>query len=209
MFAMFVFFSILDVKYRKIKLFWFAGAAILILSYKLLFEFSLITSDGAVFGVSAIVICAAYFTRLFGPADLLGMLLLSFAVPYVGPFPTGICVLLGTLVIQNYVIICSNMAYNISDLRQYRSLFQDILPPTKNTKLKTVYWFVMARRRRDRDRFVLSAEKITSSGAVLSVKRNNKLLSDTRYVFSAHPQFVFSTVAFFLLWFFSIGLARL
>jgi len=158
------------------------------------------------FAVSGIVICMAYFTRLFGMADLLGMLLLSFAVPYVGPFPTGICVLIGTLVIQNYVIIFSNIAYNISDIMQYRSLFCDV-PQTKKSKLKTAYWFVMARRRRDDDRFVLSAEKITSDGqCMLSIKRNNKLLSNTKYVFSAHPQFVFSTVAFFILWFFSLGL---
>ncbi len=203
---MFVFFSLLDVKYRKIKLYWFAGTAIVIISYKLLFEFSSITSDALMFAVSALVIGMAYFTRLFGQADLLGMLLLSFAVPYIGPFPTGICVLVGTLVIQNYVIIFSNIAYNASDIIQYRSLFHDV-PQTKKSKLKTAYWFVMARRRRANDRFVLSAEKITSDGAcLLSMKRNNKLLPDTKYVFSAHPQFVFSTVALFLLWFFSLGL---
>ena len=65
----------------------------------------------------------------------------------------------------------------------------------------------MARRRRDRDQFILSAEKQTNDGTrVLSVKRNNKLLVDTKYVFSAHPQFVFSTATFFILWFFSLGL---
>jgi len=209
MFVMFVFFSVLDVKYRKIKLFWFVGAAIIIISYKLLFEFSSIASDSLIFGVSAIVICVAYFTKLFGSADLLGMLLLSFAVPYIGPFPTGICVLIGTLIIQNYVIIFSNVIYNISDITQYKSVFDDV-PQTKTGKmknLKTVYWFIMARRRRDNDKFVLSAEKQTNDGIhVLSVKRNNKLLPDTKYVFSAHPQFVFSTTTFFILWFFSLGL---
>lgn len=206
MFAMFVFFSILDVKYRKIKLFWFVAAALIIISYKLVFEFSSFTSDSLMFAVSALIICMAYFTRLFGSADLLGMLLLSFAVPYIGPFPTGICVLIGTLLIQNYVIIFSNIIYNLSDIAQYHSLFDDI-PQTKKRKIKSVYWFVMARRRRDRDRFILSAEKQTNNGTrVLSVKRNNKLLADTKYVFSAHPQFVFSTSTFFILWFFSLGL---
>jgi len=206
MFAMFVFFSVLDVKHRKIKLFWFVGTAIVIISYKLIFEFSSFTSDGLMFAVSAIVICAAYFTRLFGTADLLGMLLLSFAVPYVGPFPTGICVLIGTLIIQNYVIIFSNLIYNISDIRQYRSLFDDV-PQTKKSKIKIAYWFIQARRRRDNDKFVLSAEKQTNNGMrTLSVKRNNKLFPDTKYVFSAHPQFVFSTTTFFILWFFSLGL---
>lgn len=203
---MFVFFSILDVKYRKIKLFWFVGAALIIISYKLVFEFSSFTSDSLMFAVSTLIICMAYFTRLFGSADLLGMLLLSFAVPYIGPFPTGICVLIGTLLIQNYVIIFSNIIYNLSDIAQYHSLFDDV-PQTKKHKIKLVYWFVMARRRRDRDRFILSAEKQTNNGTrILSVKRNNKLLADTKYVFSAHPQFVFSTSTFFILWFFSLGL---
>ena len=206
MFAMFIFFSILDVKHRKIKVFWFVGAAIIILVYKVFFEFSSLTSDSLMFAVSAILICVTYFARLFGTADLFGILLLSFAVPYVGPFPTGICVLIGTLILQNYVIIFSNIAYNISDITQYRSLFDDV-HPTKKSKIKTAYWFVMARRRRDNDRFVISAEKKTNNGTcVLSVKRNNKLLPDTKYVFSAHPQFVFSTVTFCILWFFSLGL---
>jgi hypothetical protein len=151
------------------------------------------------------VIGMVYFTRLFGTADLLGMIILSLAVPYVGPFPTGICVLLGTLIIQNYVIIFSNVSYNVSDLIHYRTLFSNV-PQTKS-KIKTIYWSMMARRRRDNDKFVLSAEKITNNTyCTLSVKRNNKLFPDTKYVFSAHPQFVFSTVAFFLLWFFSLGL---
>ena len=85
------------------------------------------------FAVSALIICMAYFTRLFGAADLLGMLLLSFAVPYIGPFPTGICVLIGTLLIQNYVIIFSNIIYNLSDIAQYHSLFDDV-QQTKNTR---------------------------------------------------------------------------
>jgi hypothetical protein len=205
MLAMFVFFSILDVRHRKIKLFWFVGAAIIITLYKIFFEFSSFTSDGLMLAVSAILICVAYFTRLFGTADLFGMLLLSFAVPYVGPFPTGICVLVGTLILQNYMIIFSNIAYNISDIIQYNSLFDDV-HQTKKHKVKTAYWFVMARRRRDNDRFVISAEKKTNDGSlVLSVKRNNKLLPGTKYVFSAHPQFVFSTVTFFILWFFSLG----
>ena len=207
MFAMFVFFSILDVKYRKIKLFWFVGAAIIIVLYKIFFDFSSFTSDSLTFVVSAILICIAYFTRLFGTADLFGILLLSFAVPYVGPFPTGICVLIGTLILQNYVIIFSNIAYNISDITQYRSLFDDVPQMKEKNKIKIVYWFVMARRRRDNDRFIISAEEKRNDGTcvVLSVKRNNKLFPDTKYVFSAHPQFVLSTITFFIFWFVSLG----
>ena len=206
MFGMFVFFSVLDVRHRKIKLFWFVGTAVIVLLHKSIFEFSSITSDGLMFAVSALVMCMAYFTKLFGTADLLGMLLLSFAVPYIGPFPTGICVLVGTLLIQNYVIIFSNIIYNLSDIVQYHTLFDDV-PQTKKRKIKSAYWFVMARRRRDGDQFILSAEKQTNNGTrALSVNRNNKLYVDTKYVFSAHPQFVFSTATFFILWFFSLGL---
>ena len=208
MFAMFVFFSVLDVKYRNIKMFWFVGIAVSVIVYKLLFDISSFTSDILVFAVSAILIGVAYMTGLFGPADLLGILLLSFAVPYLGPFPTGICVLVGTMVIQNFVIITSNLAYNLPDLARGISLFDDVYYK-KHSRARTVYWFCMARRRRDRDRFVLSAQKdvVAADGThVLSVKKNNQLLPNTKYVFSAHPQFVFSTVSFFLVWFVGLGL---
>lgn len=207
MLGIFVFFSVLDIRCRKIKLYWFVGLAIIIVTYKIFFEFDTILSDGLIFGVCAILILMSYFTRLFAAADLLGMLILSFAVPYVGPFPTGIFVLIFTLIIQSYVIIFSNISYNISDLIHYRTLFSEI-PHISNSKVKSLYWFAMARRRRIRDKFILSAEKTNPDGSIiLSVKKNNKLYPDTRYVFSAQPQFVFSTVAFFLIWFVSLGMS--
>jgi hypothetical protein len=52
----------------------------------------------------------------------------------------------------------------------------------------------------------LSAERFDEMGVMrLSIKRENKLTPDTKYVFSAHPQFVYSTMAFAFLWF--VGLA--
>ncbi len=205
---MFVFFSILDVRHRKIKLYWFVIAILSVTAYKMIFEFDAIGIDLLSLAISAIFVFIAYVTRLFAEADLLGILILSFAVPYTGPFPTGISVLIGTLIIQSHVIIFSNLAYNISDIGRHRCLFDDV-PQVRNSRLKSIYWHFMARRRRDRDGFVLSAEKMASDSSnarMLSIKRNNKLCDDTKYVYSAYPQFVFTTAVFCFLQLLSLGM---
>ncbi len=205
LFVSFVFFAILDVRHRSIKAYWFVGLAIFVITYKISFEFDTIQSDTMVFGVSAIFVGIAYVSRMFGIADLFGILVLSFAVPEIGPIPTGIPLLLLTLIFSNWAIILSNIIYNISDVTHNRTLFSNITN-NKKYKFKTIYWFFLCRRKRPHDRFILSAEKVSTHDIItLSVKRNNKLLPTTKYVFSAHPQFVYSTIAYSILWF--VGLS--
>ncbi len=207
LFVAFVLFSIQDFRKRQIKAYWFVGLAGMVLLYKTLYDPSSFVSDGMMFLTSALFTLIAFASKLFAKADLFGILILSFAVPMIGPIPTGIPLLILTLTIQNWAIILTNVAYNISDCFKDRTLFQDV-PNVQKGKTHLLYWFFLARRRRDNDRFIMSAERYDDkNGAVqLSIKRNNNNLSDsTKYVFSTHPQFVFSTIAYSCLWFVSLS----
>ena len=234
MFCAFCGFAVLDAKYREIKMYWFVGLAVFVVLYKIVFALDYIVSDIMMFSVSAIFVFAAYIARLFGAADLLGILILSFAVPNIGPIPTGLPVLIVTLIVQTWGITISNASYNISDIIHDRQLFADISRQKTRHKL---YWFFLARRRRTNDRFIISAQKsidkpfdsisdrmnpdstfngtfdgtfngtsTTPRPIVLSIRRDNKLTDTTKYVYSAHPQFVYSTISFAIIWFFATGI---
>ena len=204
LFAAFVYFAYLDVRYRQIKAYWIALLAVFVISYKLIFEFDHFVSDGFLFLVSSIFVGIAYACRLLAAADMLAILILSFAIPSFGPIPSGLPLLILTLLLQNWAIIISNTSYNISDSAKNFPLF-DEMPNIRDGRLRRIrklYWFFLARRRRKNDRFVLSAERLDENGtAWLAVKRGNNLRDNTRYVFSAHPQFVYSTASFFMLYF--------
>ncbi len=205
MFCAFCGFAVLDIKHREIKLYWFVGLATFVALNKMVFALDYLVSDIVMFGVSAIFVFIAYLARLFGTADLLGILILSFAVPNIGPIPTGLPILILTLIIQAWGITLSNVSYNVSDIIHDKQLFQDVYKQKPRHKL---YWFFLARRRRDRDRFVLSAQKTTDTTSyvdtpnkiILSIRRDNRLDDTTKYVFSAHPQFVYSTISFAIIW---------
>ena len=208
LFVAFVFFAVLDARYRQIKAYWFAVLGLFVISYKLIFELDSFASDGMMFLVSTVFVGIAFACRLFGPADLIGILILSFAVPAIGPIPIALPLLIVTLTLQNYAIIISNLSYNISDISKNTILFSE-MPNTRTSRLKhlkVIYWHCMARRKRENDRFVCSAQTQDQNGIEwLSVKRGNKLSPETKYVFSAHPQFVYSTAAYCMLWFVSLS----
>ncbi len=203
MLAPFVFYSCLDVKTRKIGLHWFVIPFLAILIFKILTSDITIT-DVMFSAMQAVFVLAAYFTRLFGPADMAGMLLLSFAVPFVGPFPAAVSVLALTIIIQSFGIISSNIMYNLQDMYQDRTLFYDVPHLQKARRIRTVYWSLMARRRRENDRYVLSAQRNQKNGELrLALSRKNTELchDDDKYVYSAHPQFVYITVSYALILF--------
>ena len=200
LFVSFVFFAILDVRCRQIKAYWFVGLAITVSAYKIIFESSSLVSDMFMFGVSVLFMGIAFVCRLFAKADLFGILILAFAVPAIGPIPTGIPLLLLTLIIQNWAIIISNIAYNMSDVCNGMVLFEDTTN-ARQGRMNTIYWFFLARRKRETDRFVISAQKHDSTPITLSIKRDGRLSHSAKYVSSAHPQFVYSTLSYACLWF--------
>ena len=204
LFVSFVFFAVLDVKCRQIKAYWFVGLAVTVSAYKIIFESSSIPTDVFMFGVSVLFMGIAFACRLFAKADLFGILILAFAVPTIGPIPTGIPLLLSTLILQNWAIIISNTAYNISDLCNGLALFEDTTN-VRQGRMNALYWFFLARRRRESDRFVISAEKHVDKLVTLSIKRDSRLSHSTKYVFSAHPQFVYSTISYACLWFVTLS----
>ncbi len=199
-FGFLIFLAVMDARTRFVKAYWFAGGFIAVIL------FNLITNDTGLwegtglmmFGISAAFIIPTYLARMFGPADMLALLLVAFAIPFLGPFPAGIVVLMASLFIQGWAMTVSNLIYNIRDITQSRTLFED-LPPMK--PLKVLYWSLMVRRRREHDRHIICGQKDAGDGTTkLSVTRV-PATTDTKYVISGHPQLVYITIAFFLVWF--------
>lgn len=179
-----MFFAIQDIRTRQIKVYWFAFAGVLI--YKIIAGID-IFSDLLMFGISFVFIISAYISKLFGAADLLGILLFCFAIPYIGPFPSGISLLIVTIFLQTIGITISNVSYNVRDLINEKTLFHHI-PKVKRSKVKLLFWSLYARRRRDDDLYILSAQHTLDDGTIiLSIKRGNKVNQSTKYVFSGHP----------------------
>jgi len=203
-FLLFVFFAIQDIKTRQIKVYWFVFAFTGVLIYKFIAGIDIL-SDLLMFGISSVFIVSAYISKLFGAADLIGILLFCFAIPWIGPFPSGISLLIVTIFLQTIGITLSNISYNVRDLINDKTLFHDV-PKIKRTKIRLLFWSLYARRRRNNDLHILSAQHTNNDGTVtLSIKRGNKVVQSTKYVFSGHPQFAYLTVSYFLIWFASLA----
>lgn len=185
-------------------MYWFVFAFAGVILYKLIAGIDIL-SDLLMFGISLVFISAAYISKLFGAADLLGILLFCFAIPYIGPFPSGISLLIVTIFLQTIGITISNISYNIRDLINDRILFHDV-PKVKKSKIRLLFWSIYARRRRDDDLHILSAQHTLDDGTIiLSIKRGNKVDESTKYVFSGHPQFAYLITSYFLIWFASLA----
>ena len=141
--------------------------------------------------------------RFFSAGDMFGMLLVMFAVPSVGPFPTVI-VLVAAIVLQSNGSLLSNMWYNLADVYHHRTLFSDVPQMTTKKTARKIYWALFARRIRKSDKHVFPAQKTNGETIHLTLSRE-KMRSfqddgnDIQYVRSAHPGFAYILAAYVFL----------
>ena len=192
-FGMFCTMAYMDIKQRFIRRYWFIGFAAFVILYKLIFLYDTLYADFVMSGVALMMITFGFIMRLYASGDFLGLIIASIAVPTIHNIPFGLVLIIITLIIQSYVMIIGNMVYNISD-RIRGNVIYDI----KAHKVKKFWWSMISRRRRDNDKFVLPADRRKKGIRYPSIKPH-KLSDETRYVRSAYPQYVFSSVVFTLL----------
>ena len=110
-------YTFLDLRTRTVPVYLFVFPFVAILVFKIInndIDASLI-----LFGIQALFVIPVYVMRFFSAGDMFGMLLVMllvmFAVPSVGPFPTVI-VLVAAIVLQSNGSLLSNIWYNLVDV---------------------------------------------------------------------------------------------